>query len=185
MILISFHIWVIEIHSELISQWALQISGFGQIWPIFGCFGAPAPKNLSLFPPDRTVQSGARTHRALTHQQKIIRIFPHFSALNPCYLRLIFYTTGASATIRMLPALNKQRYRRLHVNLYATSANHFRCVAQPQQCICTKRMLPALNPLRYGHFRNNATSVYASICELPAPTISDASHSHNDASTLT
>ena len=70
----------------------------------------------------------------------------HFSALNPCYPCLIFYATGASATIGMLPALNKQRY---------------------------------------GRFGNNATSVYASICELPAPTISNASHSHNDASTLT
>ena len=138
---------------------------------------------LSLFPPDRTVQSGARTHRALTHQQKIIRIFLRFSALNPRYPRLIFYAMGASATIRMLPALNKQHYRRLCVNLYATSANHFRCIAQPQQCIHTKPMLPVLNPLRYGRFCNNATSVYASICELPAPTISDASHSHNDAST--
>ena len=139
---------------------------------------------LSLFPPDRTVQSGAHTHWALTHQQKIIRIFPHFSALNQCYPRLICYATGASATIHMLPMLNKQHYRRLCINLYATSTNHFRCVAQPQQCICTKRTLPTLNPLRYGCFCNNATSVYASICELPAPTISDASHSHNDASTL-
>ena len=142
-------------------------------------------ETLSLFPPDRTVQSGAHTHRALMHQQKIIRIFPHFSALNPSYLHLIFYATGASATIHMLPALNKQRYRHLCVNLYTTSANHFRCVAQPQQCIRTKRTLPKLIPLRYGRFRNNATSVYASICELPAPTISDALHSHNDASTLT
>ena len=74
---------------------------------------------------------------------------PHFSALNPCYPRLIFYAMGASATIGMLPVLNKQRYRRLCVNLYATSANHFRCVAQPQQCIRTKRTLPALNPLCY------------------------------------
>ena len=109
----------------------------------------------------------------------------HFSALNPCYPCLIFYATGASATIGMLPGLNKQRYRRLCVNLYATSANHFGCVAQPLQCIRTKRTLPGLNPLRYGRFGNNATRVYASICELPGPTISDASHSHNDASTLT
>ena len=117
-----------------------------------------------------------RSHRAIWHPYASgayasTENNPHFSALNPRYPRLIFYATGASATIRMLPALNKQCYRHLCVNLYATSANHFRCVAQPQQCIRTKRTLPALNPVRYGRFRINATSVYASICELPAPII--------------
>ena len=95
----------------------------------FGCeFGVGYISPIS-FPP--------RSHRAIwrpyaSGAYASTENNPHFSTLNPRYPRLIFYATGASATICMLPALNKQRYRRLCVNLYATSANHFRCVAQPQ-----------------------------------------------------
>ena len=44
--------------------------------------------------------------------------------------------------------------------------------ALPRRFVCYLRLI------------SNTTGVYVSICELPAPTISDASHSHNDASTL-
>ena len=125
--------------------------------------GIPLSEILSLFPPDRTVQSGARTHRALTHYFHIGPALPVLSTRLYRRLRITphrTHATGIYASPRIeltLPApthhpTSNSRYRRLRITTHRTHATG--AYASHPPC-------PRYWRLRITTHRTHATGAYA------------------------
>ena len=113
--------------------------------------------SLSLFPPDRTVQSGARTHRALTH----------------------YFHIGPA-----LPVLSTRLYRRLRITPHRTHATDIYASPLIELTLPAPTHHHASNSryrrLRITPHHAHATGAYASLRTmptLPAPTHHHASDS--------
>ena len=132
---------------------------------------------LSLFPPDRTVQSGARTHRALTHYFHIGPALPVLSTRLYRRLRITPHRTHAtgiyaSPLIELtLPApthhhASNSRYRRLRITPHRTHATgaYASLRTMPTLPAPTHHSAPCprYRRLRITTHRTHATGAYAS-----------------------
>ena len=113
---------------------------------------------LSLFPPDRTVQSGARTHRVLMHYFHIGPALPVLSTLHFRCLRII-PTSGPR--YRCLVRDSTSAYASPRIELTLPASTHHPASNSHYRHLCITR------------HRTHATSAYASPrigLTLPAPT---------------